>query len=83
MSPVPQTPSSLRRPARIAVNAGLVIFLALYAGIAFLQPNYLEPGLFMNFLRRAAPLVILACGQLYVVLTGGFDLSMGAVATLV
>jgi ribose transport system permease protein len=83
MSPVPQTPSSLRRPARIAVNAGLVIFLALYAGIAFLQPNYLEPGLFMNFLRRAAPLVILACGQLYVILTGGFDLSMGAVATLV
>lgn len=83
MSPVPQTPSSLRRPVRIAVNAGLVIFLALYAGIAFLQPNYLEPGLFMNFLRRAAPLVILACGQLYVILTGGFDLSMGAVATLV
>ncbi|WP_337182910.1 ABC transporter permease [Shinella sp.] len=83
MSPVPQTPSSLRRPARIAVNAGLVIFLALYAGIAFLQPNYLEPGLFMNFLRRAAPLVILACGQLYVILTGGFDLSMGAIATLV
>lgn len=83
MSPVPQTPSSLRRPTRIAVNAGLVIFLALYAGIAFLQPNYLEPGLFMNFLRRAAPLVILACGQLYVILTGGFDLSMGAVATLV
>ncbi|MGX5721575.1 ABC transporter permease [Shinella zoogloeoides] len=83
MSPIPQTPSSLRRPARIAVNAGLVIFLALYAGIAFLQPNYLEPGLFMNFLRRAAPLVILACGQLYVILTGGFDLSMGAVATLV
>lgn len=83
MSPVPQTPSSLRRPARIAVNAGLVIFLALYAGIVFLQPNYLEPGLFMNFLRRAAPLVILACGQLYVILTGGFDLSMGAVATLV
>ncbi len=83
MTIVPQTSSSLRRPARIAVNAGLAIFVALYAAIAFLQPNYLEPGLFMNFLRRAAPLVILACGQLYVILTGGFDLSMGAVATLV
>jgi len=67
----------------MTINAGLVIFFALYAAIAFLQPNYLEPGLFMNFLRRAAPLVILACGQLYVILTGGFDLSMGAVATLV
>lgn len=83
MTAVPQVSPSLRRSARQALNAGLVIFVALYAAIAFLQPNYLEPGLFMNFLRRAAPLVILACGQLYVILTGGFDLSMGAVATLV
>lgn len=83
MTTVPQTSSLQRRTARITINAGLVIFVALYAAIAFLQPNYLEPGLFMNFLRRAAPLVILACGQLYVILTGGFDLSMGAVATLV
>ncbi len=83
MTPVPQTSSLQRGLARIAINAGLVIFVALYAAIAFLQPNYLEPGLFMNFLRRAAPLVILACGQLYVILTGGFDLSMGAVATFV
>lgn len=75
-------PSS-RRAAGIALNAGLVIFVVLYAAIALLQPNYLEPGLFMNFLRRAAPLLVLACGQLYVILTGGFDLSMGAVATLV
>lgn len=83
MTTVPQPPSSTGRPLRITVNAGLLIFLALYAAVAFLQPNYLEPGLFMNFLRRAAPLVVLACGQLYVILTGGFDLSMGAVATLV
>lgn len=81
MTTVP-LPSS-RRAAGIALNAGLVIFVVLYAAIALLQPNYLEPGLFMNFLRRAAPLLILACGQLYVILTGGFDLSMGAVATLV
>ncbi|WLS05600.1 ABC transporter permease [Shinella oryzae] len=83
MTTAPQASALPRRPARIALNAGLVIFVVLYAAIAFLQPNYLEPGLFMNFLRRAAPLVILACGQLYVILTGGFDLSMGAVATLV
>ncbi|MXN45696.1 ABC transporter permease [Shinella kummerowiae] len=83
MTTVPQSSPSRRQAARITVNSGLVIFVALYAVIAFLQPNYLEPGLFMNFLRRAAPLVILSCGQLYVILTGGFDLSMGAVATLV
>ncbi len=69
------------RAARISVNAGLVLFLGLYTLIVVMQPNYLEPGLFMNFLRRAAPLVILAAGQLYVILTGGFDLSVGAVVT--
>ncbi|MEJ8308208.1 ABC transporter permease [Agrobacterium larrymoorei] len=83
MTTVPQAASSIRSARAIVINAGLVIFILLYAAIAFIQPSYLEPGLFMNFLRRAAPLVILACGQLYVILTGGFDLSMGAVATLV
>lgn len=83
MTTGPQAASSIHSTRAIAINAGLVIFILLYAAIAFIQPSYLEPGLFMNFLRRAAPLVILACGQLYVILTGGFDLSMGAVATLV
>jgi len=64
------------------VNAGLVVFLVLYAVIAWQQPNYLEPEGFMNFLRRAAPLVILACGQLFVIVAGGFDLSMGSLVTL-
>ena len=31
----------------------------------------------MNFLKRAAPLAILAAGQLYVIVSGGFDLSVG------
>ncbi|MFD9899195.1 ABC transporter permease [Mesorhizobium sp. NPDC059025] len=65
------------------LNIGFAVFVAFYAVIAFLQPNYLEGQLFMNFLRRAAPLAILAAGQLYVILTGGFDLSVGAVVTLV
>jgi ribose transport system permease protein len=75
--------STRRRPAWQTLNLALVIFVVLYGVIAILQPNYLDAALFMNFLRRAAPLIILACGQLYVILSGGFDLSMGAVVTLV
>jgi ribose transport system permease protein len=84
MTPISDT-TSARRPAFSAarINFGLIVFVLLYAGIVTLQPNYLEAGVFMNFLRRAAPLIILAAGQLYVVLTGGFDLSMGAIVTLV
>jgi ribose transport system permease protein len=37
----------------------------------------------MNFLQRAAPLIILACGQSFVLIAGGFDLSAGALITLV
>jgi ribose transport system permease protein len=35
----------------------------------------------MGFLQRAAPLAILACGQTFVLVCGGFDLSAGALVT--
>lgn len=84
MTPLSET-TPMRRPviSLAKINFGLIVFIILYAAIVSLQPNYLEAGLFMNFLRRAAPLIILAVGQLYVVLTGGFDLSVGAIVTLV
>ena len=36
----------------------------------------------MNLLRRAAPLAILASGELFVLVSGGFDLSVGSLETL-
>ena len=59
------------------INVALVVFLLFYLVIGLLQPNYLEPAGAMNFLRRAAPLAILAAGQLFVLISGGFDLSGG------
>lgn len=64
------------------VNLAVVVFLALYVAIGLLQPNYLEPAGAMNFLRRAAPLAILASGQLFVLVSGGYDLSVGSLVTL-
>lgn len=74
-------PSAALRFAR-GVNVGLAVFLVLYGTIAVLQPGYFETEGFLNFLRRAAPLIILACGQLFVIAGGGFDLSMGSLVTL-
>ncbi|HEX4765002.1 MAG TPA: ABC transporter permease [Lichenihabitans sp.] len=65
------------------VNIGVAVFVVLYAAIAFRQPSYVEPAGVMNFLRRAAPLAILASGQLFVIVSGGFDLSVGSLVTLV
>jgi ribose transport system permease protein len=36
----------------------------------------------MNFLKRATPLAILSSGQLFVLVAGGFDLSVGSLITL-
>ena len=64
------------------INVAVVVFLVLYLAVGLLQPNYLEPAGMMNFLRRAAPLAILASGQLFVLISGGFDLSVGSLITL-
>ncbi len=64
------------------INSGVVIFLVLFAAVALKQPSYIEPAGFMNFLRRAAPLAVLAAGQVFVLVSGGFDLSVGSLITL-
>jgi ribose transport system permease protein len=64
------------------VNITVVVLLALYLVISIRQPIYLEPAGVMNFLRRAAPLAILASGQVFVLTSGGFDLSVGSLVTL-
>src|SRR5262249_23792008 len=64
------------------VNIAVVVLLALYLVISIRQPIYLEPAGVMNFLRRAAPLAILASGQVFVLTSGGFDLSVGSLLTL-
>lgn len=74
-------PATALRFAR-GINVGVVVFLVLYGAIATLQPGYFEVTGLLNFLRRAAPLIILACGQLFVIAGGGFDLSMGSLVTL-
>jgi ribose transport system permease protein len=65
------------------IHPALVLLLVLLAVMIIRSPLYQTlPGL-MSFLQRAAPLVILACGTSFVLITGGFDLSSGALITLV
>src|SRR5206468_1703678 len=44
-------------------------------------PMFAEPLSLMTFLKRSAPLVVLALGQLFVIVSGEFDLSVGALIT--
>src|SRR5918999_3432091 len=60
-----------------------LLLIVLLAWIAVLNPNFLEPGPFLAYLKRAAPLVILAAGAYFVLISGGFDLSVGSLVTVV
>jgi len=64
------------------INFSVVVLAVLYGAVGLLQPSYLEPAGAMNFLRRAAPLAILASGQVFVLVSGGFDLSVGSLVTI-
>jgi ribose transport system permease protein len=60
-----------------------LVLLVLLGWIAVLNPHFLEAGPFLAYLKRAAPLVILAAGSYFVLISGGFDLSVGSLVTVV
>ena len=60
----------------------LIVLVVILAAIIYLNPRFTEPTVFLAFLRRAAPLIILAVGQLFVIASGGFDLSVGSMITV-
>jgi ribose transport system permease protein len=77
--------SRWRRLLKALLSTGTIFLLLfiLLAWIAVLNPNFLEPGPFLAYLKRAAPLVILAIGSYFVIVSGGFDLSVGSIVTVV
>ncbi|MFE0018278.1 ABC transporter permease [Mesorhizobium sp. NPDC059054] len=60
-----------------------LILLAIVVAMVVSNPVYLDYGPMMQLLRRSSPLVVLAIGQLLVIVSGGFDLSVGSLITLV
>lgn len=74
----------LRKPLQVAAEVPAIYFIlaVLLIWISIENPNFPQPEVFLAFLRRATPLLILAAGQLFVIVTGGFDLSVGSLITL-
>ncbi|MET8144400.1 ABC transporter permease [Sphaerisporangium sp. NPDC005288] len=58
-----------------------VVLAGLLVAIAVINPYFLEPPAFLAFVKRAAPLVILAAGQYFVIVSGEYDLSVGSLVT--
>lgn len=83
MTTAAKDPPTGRRVLR-ALGTGTPVCLllaALLVALALTDPGFYEPDRFLAFVKRAAPLVILAAGQYPVIVCGEFDLSVGAVVT--
>ncbi|GAB3981977.1 ABC transporter permease [Plantactinospora veratri] len=59
----------------------LVILAVLLVLVAVRQPDFLAPPSLMSFLGRSAPVILLAAGQYFVIVSGEFDLSVGSLVT--
>lgn len=66
-----------------SVGPIFLILIALIAITTYVSPFFLEPSLFLSFLRRSAPLMVLAAGAAFVLVSGEFDLSVGSLVTVV
>jgi len=62
----------------VTVLASLAVYLALYAVAAARYDGFLSGAVFTNFLANNAVLGIVAVGMTFVILSGGIDLSVGA-----
>ena len=71
--------SRVRTPGTLSliVTVSLFVGLSLAGGVRY--PGFLAPQVFMNLLIDNAFLLVVAVGMTFVILTGGIDLSVGAV----
>lgn len=76
--------------ARRSINAGdvpsllikygmVVLLVGLFAATAILDTTFLDSDNLLNLLLEWAPVGIMAIGMTYVIISGGFDLSVGGV----
>lgn len=60
-----------------------VILVFLYLGFGLVEPLFLTGANALNIIEQASYLIVLATAQMFVLLTRGFDLSLGVVVSLV
>ena len=79
--PVHHRTAGGRAAAAVSTPGGAVFVLAIGLLVATIvaNPNFGDPGVVIRFFGRSAPIAIAAMGQYFVIVSGEFDLSMGAV----
>ncbi len=82
----PTGPAALGQSRRGRWGAGSIwpvvaILVLLLIAVGVRQPDFYDPPALLAFLKRSAPLIILAAGQYFVIVAGDFDLSVGSLVT--
>ncbi|MEN3612518.1 ABC transporter permease [Plantactinospora sp. ZYX-F-223] len=77
----PPLPLRVLRSRAGGVLPILTILAVLLVLVAVRQPDFLAPPSLMSFLGRSAPIILLAAGQYFVIVSGEFDLSVGSLVT--
>ncbi len=78
------TSSRLWRIIRVALLRGgpLIALFVLSAYLSYATPHFFQESNLVNVTRRTSVIAIFAIGQTFVILTGGIDLSVGAIGAL-
>jgi ribose/xylose/arabinose/galactoside ABC-type transport system permease subunit len=79
-SQVPTTPGAPRLSRRLIAVIPTAVLVLLVLLVASQRPSFLGATSLRTLLEGAAPLLLLALGQTFVILTGGIDLSQAVLA---
>lgn len=60
----------------------IAVYVIMVLAFSLINPRYFSTASFGNILQDFAPVMLMAIGQTFVILTGGIDLSVGAVLGL-
>ncbi|HTF53791.1 MAG TPA: ABC transporter permease [Pseudonocardia sp.] len=80
-SQVPAAPAAPRLSRRLIAVIPTAVLVLLVLLVASQRPSFLGPISLRTLLEGAAPLLLLALGQTFVILTGGIDLSQAVLAS--
>src|SRR2546429_9672899 len=76
---VPQAAEDRRTPVSLGRESGGILVLLIFMAALILTTNdFLTLTNLDNLVRQVAVFAILSAGQLFVILTGGIDLSVGS-----
>ena len=67
-------------PSQVVQRIMLALLLVSVIGLAIANPTFRNPANLLNIVQQASMVGIVACGMQLMIISGGFDLSVGATA---